>query len=196
MNLFCNIIKLVILNWQCLIRSQVNLFHVYRQNAFQVVAVDGICSGIIQCLSAEDCIDWLQAIAINISNLTKHNVSIFLYHISHIYLIPILISASQAKCWILCASTLLKASLEKSTQPTQILWKFIAKQILSSQSILWLLISLPFSQFQTRAENKTRSKFASLFCSHRRLSLLVKYNITWDRFLDLFPLHCTFRIME
>uniref|UniRef100_G1NEC8 PDZ domain-containing protein n=3 Tax=Neognathae TaxID=8825 RepID=G1NEC8_MELGA len=46
-----------------------------RQNAFQVIAVDGVCSGIIQCLSAEDCIDWLQAIASNISNLTKHNVS-------------------------------------------------------------------------------------------------------------------------
>ncbi|XP_061454556.1 gamma-1-syntrophin isoform X2 [Rhineura floridana] len=45
-----------------------------RQNAFQVIAVDGICSGIIQCLSAEDCIDWLQAIATNISNLTKHNI--------------------------------------------------------------------------------------------------------------------------
>lgn len=51
------------------------LWHVYRQNAFQVIAVDGVCSGIIQCLSAEDCIDWLQAIANNISNLTKHNVS-------------------------------------------------------------------------------------------------------------------------
>ncbi|XP_036887720.1 gamma-1-syntrophin-like [Sturnira hondurensis] len=45
-----------------------------RQNAFQVVAVDGVSSGIIQCLSAEDCIDWLQAIATNISNLTKHNI--------------------------------------------------------------------------------------------------------------------------
>nr|XP_008113068.1 PREDICTED: gamma-1-syntrophin isoform X2 [Anolis carolinensis] len=45
-----------------------------RQNAFQVIAVDGICSGIIQCLSGEDCIDWLQAIATNISNLTKHNI--------------------------------------------------------------------------------------------------------------------------
>ncbi|XP_006860148.1 PREDICTED: gamma-1-syntrophin-like [Chrysochloris asiatica] len=45
-----------------------------RQNAFQVTAVDGVCSGIIQCLSAEDCIDWLQAIATNISNLTKHNI--------------------------------------------------------------------------------------------------------------------------
>uniref|UniRef100_A0A8D0BY12 Gamma-1-syntrophin n=1 Tax=Salvator merianae TaxID=96440 RepID=A0A8D0BY12_SALMN len=45
-----------------------------RQNAFQVIAVDGICSGIIQCLSAEDSIDWLQAIAMNISNLTKHNI--------------------------------------------------------------------------------------------------------------------------
>ncbi|KAI2549948.1 syntrophin gamma 1 [Homo sapiens] len=46
-----------------------------RQNAFQVIAVDGVCTGIIQCLSAEDCVDWLQAIATNISNLTKHNDS-------------------------------------------------------------------------------------------------------------------------
>ncbi|XP_008050236.1 gamma-1-syntrophin [Carlito syrichta] len=45
-----------------------------RQNAFQVIAVDGVCSGIIQCLSGEDCMDWLQAIATNISNLTKHNI--------------------------------------------------------------------------------------------------------------------------
>nr|XP_034821947.2 gamma-1-syntrophin isoform X1 [Pan paniscus]XP_034821948.2 gamma-1-syntrophin isoform X1 [Pan paniscus]XP_034821949.2 gamma-1-syntrophin isoform X1 [Pan paniscus] len=45
-----------------------------RQNAFQVIAVDGVCSGIIQCLSAEDCVDWLQAIATNISNLAKHNI--------------------------------------------------------------------------------------------------------------------------
>ncbi|XP_042202780.1 gamma-1-syntrophin isoform X4 [Callorhinchus milii] len=45
-----------------------------RQTAFQVIAVDGVCSGIIQCLTVEDCIDWLQAIAINISNLTKHNI--------------------------------------------------------------------------------------------------------------------------
>ncbi|MBN3304760.1 SNTG1 protein, partial [Amia calva] len=45
-----------------------------RQNAFQVIAVDGVCSGIIQCPTAEDCLDWLQAIAANISNLTKHNV--------------------------------------------------------------------------------------------------------------------------
>ncbi|XP_038665252.1 gamma-1-syntrophin isoform X4 [Scyliorhinus canicula] len=45
-----------------------------RQNAFQIIAVDGVCSGVIQCLTAEDCIDWLQALAINISNLTKHNI--------------------------------------------------------------------------------------------------------------------------
>ncbi|XP_041098254.1 gamma-1-syntrophin-like [Polyodon spathula] len=45
-----------------------------RQNAFQVIAVDGVCSGIIQCLTAEDCFDWLQAIATNISSLTKHNI--------------------------------------------------------------------------------------------------------------------------
>ncbi|XP_069047615.1 gamma-1-syntrophin isoform X2 [Lepisosteus oculatus] len=45
-----------------------------RQNAFQVIAVDGVCSGVIQCLTSEDCLDWLQAIAANISNLTKHNI--------------------------------------------------------------------------------------------------------------------------
>lgn len=46
-----------------------------RQDAFQVVAVDGVCSGVLRCLSADDCADWLQAIAANISSLTKHNVS-------------------------------------------------------------------------------------------------------------------------
>ncbi|ERE83487.1 gamma-1-syntrophin [Cricetulus griseus] len=51
----------------------ISSFSGFRQNAFQVVAVDGVCSGIIQCLSAEDCMDWLQALAANISNLTKHN---------------------------------------------------------------------------------------------------------------------------
>uniref|UniRef100_A0A672LEL6 Gamma-1-syntrophin-like n=1 Tax=Sinocyclocheilus grahami TaxID=75366 RepID=A0A672LEL6_SINGR len=46
-----------------------------RQNAFQVIAVDGVCSGVIQCPSTDECTDWLQAIASNISALTKHNVS-------------------------------------------------------------------------------------------------------------------------
>nr|XP_033790098.1 gamma-1-syntrophin isoform X3 [Geotrypetes seraphini] len=45
-----------------------------RQNSFQVVAVDGVCSGIIQCLTSEECVDWLQAVATNVSNLTKHNI--------------------------------------------------------------------------------------------------------------------------
>ncbi|XP_062848355.1 gamma-1-syntrophin [Trichomycterus rosablanca] len=45
-----------------------------RQNAFQVIAVDGVCSGIIQCSTSEECIDWLQALACNMSALTKHNV--------------------------------------------------------------------------------------------------------------------------
>uniref|UniRef100_A0A3B3T9H6 Syntrophin gamma 1 n=1 Tax=Paramormyrops kingsleyae TaxID=1676925 RepID=A0A3B3T9H6_9TELE len=47
---------------------------VCRKNAFQVIAVDGVCSGVIQLPSADDCLDWLQAIAANISALTKHNV--------------------------------------------------------------------------------------------------------------------------
>ena len=46
-----------------------------RKNAFQVIAVDGVCSGVIQCPTAEDGVDWLQALANSISNLTKHNVS-------------------------------------------------------------------------------------------------------------------------
>nr|XP_023419214.1 gamma-1-syntrophin [Cavia porcellus] len=49
-------------------------YHPNNTNAFQVTAVDGVCSGIIQCLSTEDSFDWLQAIATNISNLTKHNI--------------------------------------------------------------------------------------------------------------------------
>lgn len=50
-------------------------FNFFRQNAFQVVAVDGVCSGVIQCPGTDECTDWLQAIATNISALTKHNVS-------------------------------------------------------------------------------------------------------------------------
>ncbi|XP_053738766.1 gamma-1-syntrophin isoform X2 [Synchiropus splendidus] len=45
-----------------------------RKDAFQVIAVDGVCSGVIQFPSTEDCADWLQAIAASISTLTKHNV--------------------------------------------------------------------------------------------------------------------------
>uniref|UniRef100_A0A8D2B4A9 Syntrophin gamma 1 n=1 Tax=Sciurus vulgaris TaxID=55149 RepID=A0A8D2B4A9_SCIVU len=56
-----------------------------RQNAFQVIAVDGVCSGIIQCLSAEESVDWLQAIAMNISNLTKHNDSDLLDRRKHCF---------------------------------------------------------------------------------------------------------------
>ncbi|KAM7400491.1 hypothetical protein PAMA_004941 [Pampus argenteus] len=47
---------------------------VCRKNAFQVIAVDGVCTGVIQFPAAEDSLDWLQAIASNISSLTKHNV--------------------------------------------------------------------------------------------------------------------------
>uniref|UniRef100_A0A673X9P2 Syntrophin gamma 1 n=1 Tax=Salmo trutta TaxID=8032 RepID=A0A673X9P2_SALTR len=47
---------------------------VCRKHAFQVIAVDGVCSGVITCPTDEDCLDWLQAIAANISALTKHNV--------------------------------------------------------------------------------------------------------------------------
>uniref|UniRef100_A0A9J7XA26 Syntrophin, gamma 1 n=2 Tax=Cyprinus carpio TaxID=7962 RepID=A0A9J7XA26_CYPCA len=55
--------------------SHAHIFHFSRQNAFQVIAVDGVCSGVIQCPSVDECTDWLQAIASNTSALTKHNVS-------------------------------------------------------------------------------------------------------------------------
>ncbi|XP_030623512.1 gamma-1-syntrophin [Chanos chanos] len=47
---------------------------VCRQNAFQVIAVDGVYSGVIMFPSGDECADWLQAIATNISALTKHNM--------------------------------------------------------------------------------------------------------------------------
>uniref|UniRef100_A0A8C0E2V0 Syntrophin gamma 1 n=1 Tax=Balaenoptera musculus TaxID=9771 RepID=A0A8C0E2V0_BALMU len=56
-----------------------------RQNAFQVIAVDGVCSGIIQCLSAEDCGEWLHAVTTNISSLTKHNDSDLLDRRKHCF---------------------------------------------------------------------------------------------------------------
>uniref|UniRef100_A0A8C5EVT3 PH domain-containing protein n=1 Tax=Gouania willdenowi TaxID=441366 RepID=A0A8C5EVT3_GOUWI len=36
--------------------------------------LDGVCSGVLQFVMAEDCLDWLNAIGSNISNLTQHNV--------------------------------------------------------------------------------------------------------------------------
>uniref|UniRef100_G3Q1F4 Syntrophin gamma 1 n=1 Tax=Gasterosteus aculeatus aculeatus TaxID=481459 RepID=G3Q1F4_GASAC len=59
---------------------------VCRKNAFQVIAVDGVCSGVLQFLTADDCLDWLQALASNISSLTKHNVSNNNTHASIIYM--------------------------------------------------------------------------------------------------------------
>ncbi|XP_028832180.1 gamma-1-syntrophin isoform X2 [Denticeps clupeoides] len=47
---------------------------VCRLNAFQVIAVDGVCSGVIQCPGGDECLDWLHAIGANMSALTKHNV--------------------------------------------------------------------------------------------------------------------------
>lgn len=61
----------------CTVNDKFDLFVFtrFRKNAFQVIAVDGVCSGVIQFPAAEDCLEWLQAIATNISSLTKHNVS-------------------------------------------------------------------------------------------------------------------------
>lgn len=80
-----NVITLDTKAWLHLVKISILFFlYLLRQNAFQVIAVDGVCSGIIQCPSAEECTDWLQAIASNISALTKHNVRVsaaFVYEI-------------------------------------------------------------------------------------------------------------------
>jgi len=58
------------------INAEYHLSASFRNHAFQLIAVDGVCSGVIQFPTAEDCLDWLQALASNISSLTQHNVSV------------------------------------------------------------------------------------------------------------------------
>ncbi|CAM9658150.1 unnamed protein product, partial [Lampetra planeri] len=45
-----------------------------RPNAFEVIAVDGISSGVLQCHSSQECYDWYQAISSNTTELTQQNM--------------------------------------------------------------------------------------------------------------------------
>uniref|UniRef100_S4R7U8 Syntrophin, gamma 2 n=1 Tax=Petromyzon marinus TaxID=7757 RepID=S4R7U8_PETMA len=45
-----------------------------RPNAFEVIAVDGISSGVLQCHSMQECYDWYQAISSNTTELTQQNM--------------------------------------------------------------------------------------------------------------------------
>ncbi|ETE69816.1 Gamma-2-syntrophin, partial [Ophiophagus hannah] len=45
-----------------------------RSNAFEVLALDGISTGILQFCSAQESADWLRALSTNISDLTLQNV--------------------------------------------------------------------------------------------------------------------------
>lgn len=67
--------ELIVINRNLNTIPSVVLCCCFRKNAFQVIAVDGVCSGVLQFPTPEDCLDWLHAIASNISSLTKHNVS-------------------------------------------------------------------------------------------------------------------------
>lgn len=46
-----------------------------RWNAFEVLALDGVSSGILRFYTAQDGADWLRAVSANIRELTLQNVS-------------------------------------------------------------------------------------------------------------------------
>uniref|UniRef100_A0A673C2U0 Syntrophin, gamma 2 n=1 Tax=Sphaeramia orbicularis TaxID=375764 RepID=A0A673C2U0_9TELE len=50
-----------------------------RSNCFEVFALDGASTNILQFCTAAESTDWLQAISTNINDLTQENVSSFLY---------------------------------------------------------------------------------------------------------------------
>lgn len=83
--------ELIVINRNLNTIPSVVLCCCFRKNAFQVIAVDGVCSGVLQFPTPEDCLDWLHAIASNISSLTKHNVS------SERRLTPSVIHANQGR---------------------------------------------------------------------------------------------------
>ncbi|EMP39713.1 Gamma-2-syntrophin [Chelonia mydas] len=45
-----------------------------RSNAFEVLALDGVSTGILQFYTAQECADWLRALSTNISDLTLQNM--------------------------------------------------------------------------------------------------------------------------
>uniref|UniRef100_A0A8B9GAB1 Syntrophin gamma 2 n=1 Tax=Amazona collaria TaxID=241587 RepID=A0A8B9GAB1_9PSIT len=58
-----------------------------RSNAFEVLALDGVSTGILQFYTAQESADWLRAMSTNISDLTLQNVSLifnyFLLQVIH-----------------------------------------------------------------------------------------------------------------
>ena len=49
---------------------------IFRQNAFEVVGMDGTSSGVIHCDDTQSLHDWIQCIAHNITLLNNQSVSI------------------------------------------------------------------------------------------------------------------------
>ncbi|XP_073905163.1 gamma-2-syntrophin isoform X3 [Castor canadensis] len=45
-----------------------------RSSAFEVLALDGTSTGVLQFYTAQDCADWMRAVSANISNLTLQNM--------------------------------------------------------------------------------------------------------------------------
>ncbi len=52
------------------------VFSSSRSNSFEVIALDGVCTHILQFCTAAESTDWLQAISTNINALTQESVSI------------------------------------------------------------------------------------------------------------------------
>ncbi len=57
----------------------ISVFSSSRSNSFEVIALDGVCTHILQFCTAAESTDWLQAISTNINALTQESVSITSY---------------------------------------------------------------------------------------------------------------------
>lgn len=71
-------------NWHIFLYGYISSY--CRSNAFEVLALDGVSTGILQFYTAQESADWLRAMSTNISDLTLQNVCYFL----HIFLFMLL----------------------------------------------------------------------------------------------------------
>ncbi len=76
-----NSVICVVVWYSRVVLLSVNLiFHISssssRSNSFEVIALDGVCTHILQFCTAAESTDWLQAISTNINALTQESVSI------------------------------------------------------------------------------------------------------------------------
>ncbi|KAK4823684.1 hypothetical protein QYF61_005655 [Mycteria americana] len=59
--------------WLDTLSVPLSMARISRSNAFEVLALDGVSTGILQFYTAQESADWLRAISTNISDLTLQN---------------------------------------------------------------------------------------------------------------------------